>query len=298
MLKWFRCPDTELITVTDCIDKCRMERRCLTRPTLLEISSEREWTGHPSTTQLLNGTMMEFLKLTRDYAVDPDSRVFALLGTRHHHNLEVRANELNIAAELALHGDRDVIDLLENDPEEGWVITDYKTWGSFRVAKALGLTQVGKRPDPSGERYRVSGKWGKAGDVKQIPVYAVDSSKIDMKESELQLNNYRVMLKDMFSIEVARMQLQVSVRDGGLQVATNRGLTRNSYMMDVRRLKDEDVKAYFETKAINLLQALDCREWEQPCSDWETWDKMRCREYCDVSLYCPQGMSLATGERE
>jgi len=90
-----------------------MEERCLTLPTLTLISEEREWNGIASTTQLLNGTMMEFLKLTQPYVVDPDKRAFMLAGTKHHASLEEFAKKLGLPAEIALNIDRDIFDLLE-----------------------------------------------------------------------------------------------------------------------------------------------------------------------------------------
>jgi len=286
-LTWLKCPDTQLITVDDCLAKCRMGRRCLTLPTLKEITSEREWKGEPSTTQLINGTMMEFLKLTQPYTIDPDDRAFALLGTRHHQKLEAQSGPL---AELALSGDRDIIDLLECE-EGAWTLTDYKTWGSYRVAKALGMVQVGKRPDPNGEVYKTSGKWGKAGDVKTVPVFQPSGPK-DMKDTELQLNHYRVMLKDKFNILIDRMQIQITVRDGGLAVATGRGITRNTYMLDVDKLDDGAVTEFFSNKKEQLLRALRLNEWTEPCTDWECWDGTRCKGYCDVAVVCPKGLRL------
>mgnify|MGYP001566944621 CR=1 FL=1 len=151
MLEWFRCPDGELITISDClmcVSSCRYGETCLSQPTRYEISREREWSGKPSTTQLLNGTMLEFLKLTKPYAIDPDGMMFALLGTRHHQQLEESAKALGLPTEVALTGDdRDIIDLLEPDDSGGYILTDMKTWGSYRVAKALGVVAGGKVPD-------------------------------------------------------------------------------------------------------------------------------------------------------
>src|SRR4030042_4644218 len=110
-LQWFLCPDKEVTTIKDCLQHCRMVERCLTLPTLKLISTEREWAGKPSTTQLLNGTMYEFLKLTQPYCVDPDSRAFSLAGTKHHAALEEVAKELGLPSEIPLNIDRDIFDL-------------------------------------------------------------------------------------------------------------------------------------------------------------------------------------------
>ena len=292
-LERFICPDKESIGVKDCLTKCRMAERCLTLPTLTLIAEEREWHGVPSTTQLLNGTMMEFLKLTKPYAVDPDRRMFMLAGTNHHKSLELAAKELGLPAEVALSIDRDIFDLLEEEDGE-LVMTDYKLWGSYAVAKALGIVKVGEQPDPSGEVYKSTGKWGKAGSPKMVPIFQRNASQADNADVELQQNRYRVKLAEK-GIQLKRMQIQVIVRDGGLAIATSRGITRNSYRIPIKKIEDDVVTAFFAAKESALLSALAMGKWEQPCSEAECWEGKRCQDYCDVACYCPKGLLYITG---
>lgn len=315
MLEGFICPDKETVLVEDCLKRCRMEadcpqcggtgcpyckgtgkivERCLTLPALKLISHEREWNGVASTTQLLNGTMLEFLKLTKPYYIDPDSRAFLLAGTRHHTALEVVAKGLNLPAEIPLSVDRDVFDLIEVE-EEGLVLTDYKLWGSFRVAKALGVVEAGKIPDPSGAVYKSSGKWGKAGDPKMVSWFRQDPDKADNWEAELQLNRYRIMLEDL-GLKIYRMQLQVTVRDGGLFISEQRGIFRNTYRIPIQRLPDTWVVGFFHTQAERLALALDQNSWSTPCSEKESWDGIRCKNFCDVANYCPKGQLIKSLE--
>ncbi len=289
MLEWFKCLDGEIIPVKDCLTKCRLNERCLTLPTLTLIAQEREWTGVASTTQLLNGTMYTFLKLTQPYTIDPDKMAFALHGTIHHDKLRDVAKELNLPAEIPLTTeDRDIFDLLE--PEDGgWTLTDYKTWGSFRVAKVLGLVEAGKKPDPTGAVYKSSGKWGAAGSPKMITVFQRMPQQADNWETELQLNHYRIMLEER-GLKIGKMQIQITVRDGGLAVAHSRGLDRNTYMVPIRRLEDEDVEYYFKAKKCHLQDALRQKSWSTPCDNRECWDGNRCRDYCEVAIYCVKGL--------
>lgn len=311
MLEWFKCPDGKIAPVKDCLSKCRMEERCLTLPTLTLMAKEREWTGTPSTTQLLNGTMYEFLKLTQPYVVDPDSRAFMLAGTKHHTALEVVAKELGLPSEIPLNIDRDIFDLLEPDKDylainkttsvgitslngletlgHSFAITDYKLWGSYRVAIALGIVKVGQKPDPSGEVYKTSGKWGQAGTPKMVSVFQSMPQEADVFNEELQLNHYRIMLEEL-GIAISKMQLQVTVRDGGLAVAHSRGITRNIYRMPIQKLDNEEVIAYFTIKANNLRLALEQGKWEQPCDSRECWEGARCKGYCEVARYCVKGL--------
>jgi len=270
--KWIICPKaTEPILIDDCINHCN--DRCLTLPTIRAITEQREWKGSPSTTQLLNGTIIEFLKITRDYAIDPQNRAFALLGTKHHQILKERADELGLPSEVSLGVDgHDVFDLLE--PENGfWTLTDYKAWGSYRMVRALGMVKEGKGKDVS---------------------YHIDPDVIDLRETELQLNHYRVMLEQR-GMKIGKMQVQVTVRDGGLQIARTRGIDFNMKLIPIKRLDDDEVFNYFKWKEEKLLTALE--EYKknpqylpEPCNDKECWSGNRCRGYCEVSQHCPKGI--------
>lgn len=288
MLEGFICPDGEQVKLEHCLASCRLRQRCMTLPSLVAISQEREWYGKPSTTQLLNGTMQEWLKLTVPYYVDPDKRTFMLGGTKHHKQLEEIAKELGLAAEIPLSIDRDIFDLLEWEGKL-LVMTDYKWWGSFRVAKALGIVEVGRQPDPSGAVYKSSGKWGMKGSPKMVPLFERDLSKADNWEAEFQQNRYRGKLKKLVNLTISRMQLQVGVRDGGLYIAKERGVFRNSYMIPIPEIPDELIEQYFAAKETALLRALKQKEWVLPCNDKESWDRVRCERFCDVWEHCPQG---------
>ena len=287
MLAGFWCPDGEQVQLEDCLEGCRLGERCLTLPTLVSISREREWSGIASTTQLLNGTMLEYLKLTKPYYVDPDSRAFMLQGTKHHKGLEQVAKELGLAAEIPMSIDRDIFDLIEFEDKK-LVLTDYKLWGSFKLVKVLGIEEVGKQPDPGGAVYKASGKWGKEGSPKMIPVFKQVPEKADNWEVELQLNRYRIMLEAL-GLTVHRMELQVTVRDGGLYIAHNRGVYKNIYRIPIRKLDDQDVKYYFMEKAKFLSAALEEDRWDIPCNSKENWGGIRCERYCDISDHCSRG---------
>jgi len=233
--------------------------------------------------------MYSFLKLTQPYVIDPDDMAFALLGTKHHQQLGDIAKILNLPAEIPLTDeDRDIFDLLEPD-NGGWTLTDYKTWGSYRVAKVLGIVDTGKKPDPSGEVYKRSGAWGKAGSPKMVTVFQQMLQEADNFDTELQLNRYRIMLEER-GLQINTMQIQITVRDGGLAVARSRGIEKNMYMVPVERLDDDKVIGYFKHKADALKVALEKNEWNQPCDDRECWDGRRCEDWCEVWMYCSKGM--------
>jgi len=131
-LKWFVCPDGNQIEVGDCLSEggCRMGHRCATRSYLQLVARERplRWIcdsckqerkeppriyvpgSEPvccgrkmrmrfSTTQLINGTMCAFLRLTTYYAVSPDDRAFMIHGTKGHNVLEGATDEYSLLEE-------------------------------------------------------------------------------------------------------------------------------------------------------------------------------------------------------
>lgn len=266
MLKWFKCPKQhgKLIETEKCLEMCEVGQRCLTKPTLAMAAEQRVWAGKPSTTQLIDGTMMVFLKLTKDYAIDPRDNAFAMLGTRHHRQMEDVAKELGIPAEIKLTGEiSGICDLLEAEHGEV-ILSDLKTWGAFRVQKALGMVKVGK------------GQW------------ECRPETADLLDVELQLNQYRVMVESQLGIHVDRMQVQITVRDGGLIAANSYGITENMYLLPVRMYPDDEVKMYFDTKAQALAQALEQGSWDKLCSSHESWNGKRCTGYCEVRAWCPR----------
>jgi len=138
--------------------------------------------------------------------------------------------------------------------------------------------------------YKTTSKWGKAGEPKMVNVFDQIPANADNWEAEYQLNRYRVMLEEL-GVKVTAMQLQVTVRDGGLAIATSRGLDRNTYRIPIKFLPDEEVIDYFTFKADNLNKAL-IYGWSEPCTPAECWDGNRCSEYCDVSIFCPKGQLI------
>ncbi len=293
MLSHFRCTDGMEIPVPDCIKSggCRLNDRCQTIPYLHLAADEREWTGEGSTTQLLNGTMYSFLRIAKSYAIDPDEMAFAIHGTKVHTNLETKAKALGLPSEISTTDDgRNAIDLLHYENGELQLI-DEKTWGSFKVAKAMGITQTGKKPDPSGEVYKTNSKYGNKGDPKMVAVFSMNLAKQDNVDTELQLNRYRILLHDQ-GIDASKMTVHTTVRDGGLRAARDRGVIRNTYMIPIKRLDDDHVREYFDIKQEQLVQAIETGQWSEPCNMHESWDGNRCRDYCPVSRHCPKGMIM------
>lgn len=292
----FQCPDKVEVPISECLVKCRLGQRCLTKPTLLKIAqSERPLSNTPSTTQMLNGPLQEFLKHTVGFSVDPQSRAYALLGTGHHEALSNLTFGGDVAEER-FHGDgtSGQPDLLEPDEENpGFhVLTDYKTYGSYRVMKIMGLVKKERRSTT--EFYKTNSKYGRKGEPKREVYFEADPEAVDMTAEQLQLNHYRILCEEK-GYKVSRMQIQVTVRDGGLMTARQRGLHRLMYLIEIPILDNWEVMSFFEARRDELNHAFSTGEMPRLCNSWESWDKRKCQQFCDVARFCPQGVEeLAT----
>lgn len=290
----FICPDKQKIKIGDCLKEggCRMGSRCATRSYLKLASSDRPWTGKPSTTQLITGTMCAFLKLTKDYAISPDQRAFMIHGTQAHARLEASDDEYSLLEEKFNDESTDIsgiADVLECENGKN-ILIDYKTSGSFKVAKALGFHV---EQEPTGELFK-TGK--RKGEPKMRGVLKRTLEKEDRWEWELQLNKYRIEFEKR-GFKVDELRIQCVVRDGNTYIARSRGVFRNVYYFKIKFLKDKYVLDYFKQKKESLEQALSQGYWNDICTAQENWDGVKCAAYCEVAEFCKFGKYLKQ-ERE
>ena len=257
-LTQFKCA-AGTVPVVECLKKCPIGSRCLSLPTLTEVGKLRNL-DKLSVTQLLNPTRIEYLKMEYDYAVDPKDRAFLFLGTRHHQKLEAVAQKLKVVSESRMVSE-DVTgqaDLLEPiDGTDTYRLVDYKTWGGFAVRKALGSQY--KEPD--------------------------------LESTALQVNNYRIMFEDV-GFKVAEMFVQVAVRDFTAQTAKQYDLSEKMFLITIPLMPDAEVKDYFSRKAESLLYALQHKELPAMCDYEDRWGGRRCKSYCEVFMYCPEGCKI------
>lgn len=286
-LKWFICPDGNRIEPQACLTEggCRMGDRCATRSYLHMARSERPWTGKPSTTQLISGTMQAFLKLTKDYAVSPDKRAFMINGTNGHRNLEGYDDEYSILEEKFTDGDETgIADVYEQEKNYG-ILTDHKISGSYKVAKALGwyITE-----EPTGEFFKSGARRGQE---KMRKILRRDPARADVEDWEWQLNKYRIEFEKR-GFPVHEIRIQCIVRDGNTFVARSRGVFRNVYYFKIKKLDDKVVLDYFKAKREALAKALEQGFWTDPCTAKENWDGLKCASYCEVAEHCSLGKYL------
>jgi hypothetical protein len=223
---------------------------------------QRPWTGQPSVTQLISGTRCEYLKIVSKYSADPDRCIPALWGTKTHLKIQAsseKGDEYLTEEGLVWEGIVGHFDLYYID-NKNHVLCDYKTTGSYKVAKSIGFTDS------------KSGKYTPA----------------DVWEWQLQLNMYRLMLQAT-GFPVDRMLIQVFVRDGETYLAKQRGIHGYSRLIEISPLPDDQVKRYFIDKKERLLFAIKEKQLPPPCDDRERWDGEKCKSWCDVRSYCDYG---------
>ena len=287
----FICPNGDAVPFDACMRGCHLGDRCLTKSTLQALTRVRPWTGKPSTTQLINPTRLEYLKLTNDFYVAPPTMAFALLGTRVHLGLADADTDISLLEEH--FEDEDMtgqMDSYELEPgQDAGILTDYKTWGSYRVARALGVVKV-RVPDPTGAVYQRSGNGYTKGDPKMVSIFEKDPNAVKIDDVEYQLNRYRLFLEPA-GFPVKALQVEAIVRDGGTRIAYNRGVTEPMYLIPVAILPNAAVLEYFNNKGAALISALLSHRLPPECTDDECWEGKRCRGYCDVWEFCDKGLA-------
>jgi len=280
----FVYPDGKTVSFED-VKKGKVDiiKMGMSLPTLLEMSKERDPNRKPSTTELLIGTCEAFLKRTEDYYIDPQDRAFSLAGTMHHARLEQHEDE-NLLLEKQLE-EFDITGIADLYDKESKVLLDYKNTGSYKCAQLLGMKHQ-LVSDPSGARYKSSGKWGKKGSSKKVKQWYRDESSADFGDWGWQLNWYRYLLNKA-GYDVDSMYIQITLRDGGLYVARSRGLDKNIYLIEVPKYDDEVLEYKFLDARDKLVKALETDNLPKKCTEEQTWNGRKCESYCEVRHLCP-----------
>lgn len=284
-IKGFICPDLEVTTFENCFEKCRMSERCMSIATLKAISEQRPNDRPPSTTELLSGTCEAYLKRVEEYYINPQDRAFALMGTIHHGILESQELDLErYLIEEKLEG-LNITGILDFYDKKTCTLIDYKNTGSFKAMKVLGMTST-LVPDPSGNVYKKSGPWGRAGTIKKVKQWYRDESLSDFGDWAKQVNLYRYLL-ELQGFQVKEMKLQMNIRDASTMSSRDRGIDRNIYFVDIPFIDDEIIVEYFTRKRDALVKALNEGQLPEKCSSEETWEGKKCESYCEVRHLCP-----------
>lgn len=278
----FICPTGQHVSIEKCLEACTMRERCMFLPTLRAVAKSLD-RGLPeaTVTELLAGTRETYLKKTADYAVDPQSVLYALHGQAVH-TINENHTEGDILSEIRLNdqvtsGKFDLYGKILSD-EEG-VLGDLKVTSSYKIAKAFGIYKVDV---PTGEVYKTGAKKGQPKTRKEFRYDGVRH----VMDWAIQLNYYRMLL-EASGFEVKRMVIQAMCRDVNLRTASERGIDRPIYMIPINRISDCWLVRYFTKKAALLAKAMQSRQMPPVCTARERWNNRKCLEYCDARGECP-----------
>jgi len=164
-----------------------------------------------------------------------------------------------------------------------------KSTGSYKVGQMLGL-RAEQIEHPDGDLYvkktTRKGVVYQAGDVKMVDKWIRDPELVDNWEYTMQQNRYRLFYEDA-GFPVKRMFLQITVRDGGTQMAKQRGVLENMYLIELPIYEREEVMQYFNMKEEQLQHALK-KKYCPKCNNRENWDGRKCENWCNVSKFCEE----------
>ena len=268
-----------------------MKNRCATLPYLRLVGYDREWRGvTPSAAG--TGPRLLYLKAATDYAIDPNDRSFAAIGTGTHAKLSLHQYTEDVFSEEGLSdgkikGIADVLEIDESSPRmERYVLNDYKTFGSYKAAMVMGIISVDKPLlDEKGQPVLLrSGK--NKGKPKTRKAIEHRPERKENREVALQLNRYRILF-EKYNFPVSRINIQINPRDGNTYIAKSRGIDRNLYMEPIPILPDMEVLDFYDKLQAEVDQAFKTG-WIRQCNKWESWDGRRCKGYCEVADACAE----------
>ena len=291
MLERYICPDGAECEIASCLQECRLKDklecgRCLSQRMLEAMSRQRDWSGIPTVTQLLNGTRAEFLKLTKGYAASPQNMVAAYFGSNCHANIEaVTDNDRFLCEQRLLDPTNTYSGQFDCYDTQDGILYDTKTFGSFKAASVLGIKKV-REPlvDPVTGEIELTPR----GRVKQRTEYVQGMRQT--RDVTLQLNSYRLML-EANGYPVKEMRLEIIVRDGGTWIAKDRGVKQNALLVRINRISDSWLQKFMLNKAHRLIYAVEHKKMPPPCRPIETWGGLKCKNFCNVSAFCQGGLS-------
>ena len=283
----FICPNGQRIQIHQCLSACPQKERCMFLPTLRAIAkSVDRGIKEPTVTELISGVRETYLKKTTDYAIVPQSVLYALQGQAVH-TINENCTEGEILSEVRLKdqitsGKFDLYGKII-DEEEG-VLGDLKVTSSYKLMKALGIYKVRVA---TGEVY-------KTGQRKGQPKYRNELRYDGVRyvlDWAIQLNYYRMLLEQA-GFKVKRMFIQALCRDNNLRTAAERGIDRSIYLIPIHKISDRWMQRYFTRKAKLLQMAMNTHILPPICSAKERWGDRKCLDYCDAGENCPYGQRL------
>jgi hypothetical protein len=89
------------------------------------------------------------------------------------------------------------------------------------------------------------------------------------------------------------MFIQATVRDSGLRQINELKIPKRMPLIPVKKLDDEEVFYFFHDKSQALIKYVNEDKMPPMCSYEEHWANRKCRSYCNVNTFCPEGAKIA-----
>lgn len=279
----FKCPNGTTIPIKDCLSECPYQQRCIARPAITALAKgvANRGLNQFSVTELLRSTRETYLMKLYNYAVDPFQLVLAAQGTAlHNFNEEAVKEKQWLLTEERFHnkiasGQIDTYGYIFNNHE--LVICDYKLTTSYKVAKAMGIGYDTLKTD---EVYKTGPK---KGTFKTKKVLSTDKVKSRM-DWALQQNFYRMLLEEQ-GYKVDGMYIQAYSRDFS-STTPKYGINKPMNIIKLNKISDHWLKIWFQEKLKRIQNALETRQLPPLCNSKETWNGLKCEQFCDVSHIC------------
>lgn len=280
--KYFKCSDGNTCEISKCLKQCRLNQRCMALPALTAVSHQRKWTGKPSVTQLIKPTRPAYLEIVNDFTIEPMNQIASMIGTQSHSLMEGNVPN-GWLSEVRLEDDitSGQFDAYDCSSQTLW---DYKFFGAFRVARALG-----HRSRWVNKGVYVRG--AKKGQPKWEEVFEAGGVR-DVLEIAIQLSYYKILL-EKHNLPVKDIKVQMFLR-GGLDATAKRyGCTQQAYIVPIHPISQRWVRTYMKAKYDALMEALGTNKLPPVCSKRDRWDSSKsypdrkCRDWCSVNVFCP-----------
>lgn len=123
--------------------------------------------------------------------------------------------------------------------------------------------------------------WYEDGELNDFKVSGFYTQQGTINKWKQQVNAYRLLLEEN-GHEVTKMRIFHICRDA----SKARGQVTTKWH-EVKRIPDEEVKAYFKRKKALLMTALDLGVEPPCCSDEDRWYNGKTRVYTKCKFYCP-----------
>ena len=283
----FICPDGQETPILKCLNRCPKRERCMFLPTLRAVvKSLDRGIEEPTVTELISGVRETYLKKTTDYAIDPQSALYALQGQAVH-TLHEECTEGEILSEVRL---KDALTSGKFDmygkilDESDGTLGDLKVTSSYKIMKALGIHKVDVA---TGEVYKTGARKGQPKTRKEIRYGGVRH----VMDWAIQLNYYRMLLEKA-GFTVKRMVIQAICRDNSLRTASERGIEQTVYLIPIHKISDRWLERYFAKKSKMLNEALETKKLPPACSNRERWGGRKCLGFCEARAECPFAKEL------